>query len=968
MIDGTSTTHGQQLDLRNGEVSFENVSFCYPSRPSVQVLDNVSFNIPASRHTAIVGLSGSGKSTIASLIERLYDPSYGAIFLDGQDVKSLRVSDVRACIGLVEQESTLFNRSILENVAYGLTNSPDQRHALLQPVLLDGSLSRLVATSRSSHSFLENLNLQEPRVKEVVRLVSAALDLANAAFVEHLENGLATSVGPLGCQLSGGQRQRVALARALVREPRILILDEATASLDSESEHKILDSIANVIEKCTVVSIAHRLSTICSANNIVVMRNGCVVEQGNHAELLDLGGDYAGMVRLQSLKSLNTANSSSTTIAAGNDDQKLKSGGQSLLGSDRTSMKKSELTNKIQRNIEKLEYSSNTREPTGPRSLKSTCIGICSLVRPQLLFIMFGLLASTVVGSSYSGEAVLFGHTVGALSSCNTSDAIRNGGSLLALLFFILAIGEFVANIMGGSSFGWIAEKLLFRIRSRALRSLLHQDIHWHESEGRTPGILLSQFTSDTSALGSLAGTTVSIVFSIIVNLVAGIVLSHIVAWKIAIVLLAVIPVLLGSGFMRLHVLNQFQERHRKAFAFSVSLTIEAVNSIKTIAAYSLENESLEDYRRSLQGPYKATLKSIAYGNFWLSTAFSASTLVYALAYWWGAKQIIEGTYTQTQFFIVLPALLISAQFSGQLFSLAPDISKARVAAGNILDLLAIGPDDGRPEKHQNDIEANFGASETAKLALHRGMNVSFRDVCFSYPAHPNVQVLHGISISVQAGQFCALVGPSGSGKSTILALLERFYRPSAGSIFVEGQDITRTNDLSFRDNIALVPQSCTLFEGTVAFNISLGGRTGHEATQAEIEEACKLANIHDTITALPKGYSTLCGPHGSNFSGGQKQRLAIARALLRKPKLLLLDETTSALDAESERLLQVALEKTARHTTVVAVAHRLHTIQRADVIFMIEDGICVERGTHQELLERSEAYKSNVLRQTIDG
>ena len=945
-------------------MKFKNVSFCYPARPSLPVIDDVSFDIPAMKHTAIVGLSGSGKSTIASLIERLYDPISGSIFLDGEDMKSLNVSSVRACIGLVEQESTLFDRSILENVAYGLVNSSNPEHDSLKPVLLDESLPRLVAIMRSNQEFQGGMESQDARIQEVMRLVNVAIGLANAGFVKHLEHGLAASVGPMGSQLSGGQRQRIALARALIREPKILVLDEATASLDSQAEQKILDSLAEIVEKRTVVSIAHRLSTICSADKIIVMRNGRVIEQGSHTQLLDIDGAYASMVRLQTLKALKTANSSSTTVTVLGDDpaQENKSHIPVVKG-EKTMVRQTRIAGAGHGN-----HSVQVSELSQRRSLRSTCAGMCSLIRPQLIFVAIGLFASTIVGGSYSGEAVLFGHTVGALSSCNTGDAIRSSGSLLALLFFVLAVGEFCANLIGGSSFGWVAEKLLFRVRTGALSSLLHQDLHWHESEGRTPGSLSSHFTHDTSALGSLAGTTVSIIFSIIVNLIAGIVLSHIVAWKIAIVLLTVIPVLLSSGFMRLHVLNQFQERHQKAFAYSVSLTIEAVNSIKTIAAYSLENESLEYYRRSLLGPYKATMKTIGYGNFWLSIAFSASTLVYALAYWWGAKQIMDGIYTQTQFFIVLPALLISAQFSGQLFSLAPDISKARVAAGNILDLLAIGPDDVRCEKNKDDVEANPKALETAKPVSHYGMNVSFQDVCFSYPAHPDAQILHGLSISVRAGQFCALVGPSGSGKSTVLALLEKFYHPSSGSIFVEGQDIARTNSVSFRDDTALVPQSTALFEGTIAFNISLGSRPGCDATQAEIEEACQLANIHDTIMALPRGYLTLCGPHGNNFSGGQKQRLAIARALLRKPRLLLLDETTSALDAESERLLQVALEKTARHMTVIAVAHRLHTIQKADVIFMIEGGVCVEKGTHQELLERSMTYKDNVLRQTLDG
>ena len=984
LIDGTLESDDSHPKPSHGALELCDISFTYPSRPDVSTLDHVSIKIPAMKHTAIVGLSGSGKSTIAALIGRLYDPNSGSITLDGKDIRSYRVSDVRASTAVVQQDAILFNRSILENIAYGLVNSPKREHDWIRPGLLDSSLPDIVNSMRAD-STKDFANVPHSAVtREIMRLIRKAVQLADADFVHQLEFGVATSVGPLGSQLSGGQRQRIALARALIREPKILLLDEVTASLDSRSEQKIQHALAKVSKNMTVVSIAHRLSTIQSADNIVVLENGRALEQGSHSELLDLNGQYASMVRLQSLSVLPSGNSSLTTIV-GHD--KTMAAKEVVPGSSQESSSTGlSASTKVAPSEEALKPSAinPALEAIAPtpkkRSTRSTFKGIGSMLRPQALLIALGLLASAVVGASYSGEAFIFGHTVEALSACNAPSSILSNGAFFALLFFTLALGEFVANVVSGSSFGWVSEKLVFRIRVGAFRSLLHQEIHWHESEGRTPSSLLSHLANDTAALGALAGTTINIVFSILVNMIAGIVLSHIVAWKIAIVLLSVLPVLLGSGFMRLHILAQFQERHRKAFANSVGITIEAVSSIKAIAVFSLERSMLEYYRRSLQGPYKATLKAIAYGNFWLSLAFSASTLVYALAYWWGAKLIVEEGYTQTQFFIVLPALLISAQFSGQLFSLAPDMSKARVAAGNLLDLLEIGPDpknkrgnayeDPNPlpfRKTEQDVEAGIDVSEKGRAVPRQGMSVGFREVHFCYPARPQVEVLHGLNLQVEAGQFCALVGPSGSGKSTIISLLERFYLPSSGSILMNGRDITRAVDTSFRDDVALVPQETTLFEGSVAFNISLGSRPGEEATLAEIERACRLANIHDTIAALPQGYSTRCGPQGSNFSGGQKQRLAIARALLRKPRILLLDETTSALDAESEMMLQGALEKTARYITVIAVAHRLHTIQKADVIFMIEDGICVERGTHAELIQSSEAYRSNVMHQALD-
>jgi ABC-type multidrug transport system fused ATPase/permease subunit len=198
------------------------------------------------------------------------------------------------------------------------------------------------------------------------------------------------------------------------------------------------------------------------------------------------------------------------------------------------------------------------------------------------------------------------------------------------------------------------------------------------------------------------------------------------------------------------------------------------------------------------------------------------------------------------------------------------------------------------------------------------------------------------------------------------MSLVQRMYTPTGGVIEIDGQDICAKEGTEFRDDIAVVPQDCALFEGTIRFNVGLGARPNEEATDADIEEACKLANIHDTIAALPDGYDTECGPNGSRLSGGQRQRLAIARALVRKPRLLLLDESTSALDAESERALQEGLMQAARGITVIAITHRLHTVRRADVIFVVEDGKIVEKGRHEELVERSETYRVNALQQML--
>lgn len=972
LIDGTTTTEGQIFTTIPGDLQFRNVDFAYPSRPEVVVLKSFSLRIPTNKHTALVGLSGSGKSTVAALVQRLYDPIHGDVFLGEHNMKSINVKCARSFIGTVAQNSTLLDRSILENIAYGLVNSPLPEHVELRETLLDSSLPDLAHAIREGANPEEAIAASSSNVKTIVKLVREAATEADAlGFIDRLQYGMSTAAGPGGNRLSGGQKQRVALARAIVRRPSILLLDEATASLDSASEHLIQMALERVSEGRTTISIAHRLSTIKNADNIVVMSQGEILEQGTYPDLLARDGAFANLVRLQTLSSSDEPISEIHTQDLNDNEEYLQ---EKVDNTELTKGVKS--LDNARKSTPVADHSDsdetltprNDKAATKGRSFLSTFLGILSMSRPHLLFVFLGIAGAVVVGGSYSGEAVLFGHTVSSLSPCLSAASIRSNGSLYGLLFFVLALAEFFANVISASSFGRVSEKLLYRVRVLALKSLFAQDIQWHESENRSPGTLISYISSDANALSGITGTLLGVMLSIIVSMVSGIILAHAVAWRIAVVLLATIPVLLSSGFLRLKILAKFHERHQKAFSNSVAIATEAVSAIKTVAIFSLEEETVQVFNRSLKGPYTATLKTIAYGNFWLAMAYSMSNFVYALAYWWGARNVAEGRYNQQQFFTVLPALLFSAQLCGQMFSLAPDISKAGVSAARVLDLIDIGPEgllQSKNNRATNDPEASQGMIEKQPIRSG-GLAVRFNNVRFSYPARPDIEVLKGLTINITPGTFCALVGRSGAGKSTVIALLERFYSPSSGSVEIDGREISKIDGVSFRDDIALVPQESVLFDGTVRFNLELGARTGHTPSMGEIESACKLANIHDTIVSLPEGYETPCGSNGGQFSGGQLQRLSIARALLRKPRLLLLDESTSALDAESEKLFEEALEKTAKGVTVIAIAHRLRTIKKAQTIFAIDGGICVDQGSHDELVLRNEEYRANAAFQTL--
>jgi ABC-type multidrug transport system fused ATPase/permease subunit len=983
LLDGTADA-GQTLPPDTpGAIEFRDISFAYPSRPEETVLRNINLVFPAGTHTAIVGPSGSGKSTIAALIARLYDPIQGNILFDTYPASDINIRNLRGFSSLVQQEPLLLSRSVLQNIALGLVNSSKPEHKRLREELLGPELATLAAETSDLSDVAQIHGLH---VAEIVRLVQQAARLADAdSFVQHLERGYSTLVGSGGQSLSGGQKQRIALARALVRDPKILILDEATASLDSASEQRIQAAIDRIAGTRTVISIAHRLSTIRNADNIVVLKAGEVIDQGTYAELMAKPGLFADMASLQALNTLNRndradgpSGFNSKTTSLDLCDEKTETGGvhdTSLLDEKQRPRQDhaDDLVNDHS-DPEKIILDSSLSTWTISRGLRR-------FVRPNLSWLVMAMFAATIVGGTFSAAGLIFGHVVDALSPCSaTVERILYLGRFFGGMLFLVAGVEFFAHFISWSSFAIIAERLLYQLRMKSFRSLLEQDMAWHQSTAQDPSTLLSVITKDCTAIGGFSGSTIGTIFSILVSFCVAIVLSHIIAWKIAVVCLSMIPLLLGSGLMQLHSLSRFEERSSKAFARSVGIGMETVTSFKTIATYSLEHEVMDAYLRALSAPRKEIVASSVYTNFWLAISNSTGFFVYAFAYWWGSHQILKGENTQKQFFIILVAMLVSAQLWGQMFSLAPEVSRARAAASRVLSLIGWGPHG--PHCHPlsdapsrtpgpNGVDLEKGTAAALEIPSSRlparsgGASVCFRSVGFAYPSSPNRPVLNDVSFSIQPGQFCGLVGPSGAGKSTIISLLQHMYRPTSGHIEIDGVDVSHRD---FRDETAVVPQDNALFSGSIKFNVGLGARPGHEATDAEIQEACELANIHDTVMALPQQYDTECGPNGSQLSGGQRQRLTIARALVRKPRLLLLDESTSALDAETEQALQDGLEKAVRGSgiTLIAISHRLHTIMRADRIFVVEHGRIADQGTHSELMARSESYRLNAQQQVV--
>ncbi|KAK5999049.1 ABC multidrug transporter atrD [Cladobotryum mycophilum] len=920
---------GDMIEDLQGHIELENIKHIYPSRPGVVVMNGVSLNIPAGKTTALVGASGSGKSTIVGLLERFYNPVEGTVYLDGRDITTLNLRWLRSQMALVGQEPTLFRTSIFNNIRHGLVGSR-----------------------------------YEYAGEEYQRdLIMTAAKKANAHdFISDLPEGYDTSVGDRGFLLSGGQKQRIAIARAIVSDPKILLLDEATSALDTKSEGIVQQALEAASRGRTTITIAHRLSTIKDAHNIVVMSAGRIVEQGTHAELLENKSMYYDLVSSQSFKSGNELTEEEQDAIDEQQNRLIIRKSLALLG--KTTVQEVDDDHILEKTqvstaADILAIQKHTQEDRTKYSIWELILFIASFNRTEWKRMLVGLFFSVVCGLGNPFSAIMFAKELFVLTSALIPNAdleeVRSKAYFWATMFIVLAMVQLVGYSGQGVTFASCSEHLVHRLRYHAFRSMLRQDISFFDKEENTAGALTAFLSTETNHIAGLSGANLGTILLTLSTLTSSIIVSLIVGWKLALVCTATVPVLLGCGFFRFHLLSHFQNRAKAAYTASAAYASEALSAIRTVASLTREREILDQYKASVAEQQRKSFISVLQSSAVYGASQGAGFLVFGLAFWYGGMLLATGEYNMYQFFVCFMAIVNGSNAAGTIFSLAPDMGKAHSAATELKKL--------SDRKPAIDTWSN-GGERLGKS--HIQGTVEFRDVHFRYPTRLEQPILRGLNLSVTPGQYVALVGASGCGKSTTISLLERFYDPISGGIYVDGKDISTLNINEYRSVIALVSQEPTLYQGTIRENILLGTSEG-EVTEDELEHACKEANIYDFIISLPDGFNTIVGSKGGLLSGGQKQRIAIARALIRNPKILLLDEATSALDTESEHIVQAALDKAAKGRTTIAVAHRLSTIQKADIIYVFDQGRVVESGSHSELMRKNGRYAELVKLQTLN-
>ncbi|CZT49091.1 probable leptomycin B resistance protein pmd1 [Rhynchosporium secalis] len=914
------------------KIVFDSVTFAYPSRPHVKVLDSLNIEIESGKITAIVGASGSGKSTIVGLLERWYEldeerfllpesvvkdeklemeseretfqrptgseisvtPS-GSILIGGQNLNTIGLKWWRTQIGLVQQEPFIFNDTIYRNVAFGLIGS-DWEH-------VNEVMKRKLVAEACKEAFADE-------------------------YISRLPQGYDTPVGDAGIKLSGGQRQRLAIARAIIKRPTILILDEATSSIDVRGERIVQAALDRVSEGRTTITIAHRLSTIKKADKIIVLKKGRLVEQGTHDSLLADHGAYWALVNAQKL-----------SIEEGFAEE-----------SDHIESIKDDLVHDLSTvNVEtKAAMTEVTWKPRG--FLRS----FGCLIYEQWTYWPWYLLltiACAAAGSSYAIQAFLYAKTLGIIQL--SSSALANARDHWALMFFFLSLGCFVAYFALGWSSTTISTYIACTYRQEYFGSILHKPIEFYDQEDHSSGSLAGRLANDPTQLQQMLGINMAMVLIAALSLVGCIIIAFNYGWKLTLVTVFVTtPVLMLASFFRVRFEIQFEALNQAVFAESSKFAAEAIGAFRTVTSLTMEDMITRRYELLLQDHVEKAFVKARYSTLIFAASDSVQLLCMALALWYGGRLLASREYDIEQFLVVYIAIINGAEGAGTLLSFGPNMAQAAAAANRILSFRF------RP---------NAATKPTLELQdMTGGANIELCDVWFTYPTR-DVPIFTGLNLTIEKGKFTAFVGPSGCGKTSIISLLERFYDVQKGRILCNGSDIKDLDIREYRKVISLVTQEPTLFQGTIKQNILLGVDDDECISMEKLHMICRDAEIHDFITSLPDGYNTTIGNRGIALSGGQKQRISIARALIRDPQILLLDEATSSLDSESEKLVQAAFERAATSRTIAVVAHRLATVQNADMIFVLGEGKVLESGNHNALLRKRGIYYQMCQSQALD-
>ncbi|ARF59480.1 ABC transporter ATP-binding protein [Streptomyces gilvosporeus] len=948
----TTTTESAGEEAAEDEASTES------RRAPRPVLDDFSLRIEAGETVAVVGTSGSGKSTLSLLLPRFYDVSAGRVLVGGHDVRDLTLDSLRAAIGLVPESSFLFSDSVRDNIAYGHPDATDEQ------------------------------------VRTAARAAQAD------GFISALPDGYDTKVGEQGLTLSGGQRQRIALARAILTDPRLLVLDDATSAVDARVEHEIHGALRGVMQGRTTLLIAHRASTLALADRIAVLDGGRLVDFGTQEELElrcplyrrlltdpdELGGiehdpagalaggltgEYAatGLLRFEA-DALGVHELEADEVAA---DPAERAGSDGAHARTPAGTITPELWVRRDHGAETGPSASAPAAATaGAPGIGAALAGMPATpellakvaalppatdepdvdeelaVRPERSYglrrLLHGFGGPLLVALALVGVDALAGLLVPILIRQGIDEGVRRGVLAgvwtAAVIALVVVLAQWAAQVGSNRMTGRTGERVLYSLRLKIFAQLQRLGLDYYERE--LTGKIMTRMTTDVDALSTFLQTglvtaVVSLLtfFGILVALLA-------IDVQLALVVFATLPpMVIGTYFFRRQSVKAYELARERISVVNGDLQ-ESVAGLRIVQAFRREGRGADRFAARSAAYRQARVR----GQFLISVYFPfvqlLSSVAAALVLIVGAGRVGDNTLTAGA--LVAYLLYIDLFFAPvqQLSQVFDGYQQASVSLGRIQELL-------------REPATTPAAKRPRQVPALRG-DITFDSVHFHYGSDSDraEPALTGIDLTIPAGQTVAFVGETGAGKSTLVKLVARFYDPTAGSVRVDGTDLRDLDLTDYRRRLGVVPQEPYLFAGTVRDAIAYGRP---DATDAEVEAAARAVGAHAMIATLDGGYLHEVAERGRNLSAGQRQLLALARAELVDPDVLLLDEATAALDLATEAVVNQATDRLSGRRTTLVVAHRLTTAARADRVVVMDGGRVAEDGTHAQLLALGGRY-----------